>query len=490
MKINKPLFALLSVHIVGLWVGCASSAPAPGSAAQVAPAAQSASSIASAGQAPDAGPSARDAGRGKAAKPALPPKPPRVGDIDFASRESAPPGFVCDGDVHEWGELVPGSPGAAGHVAIAFSSSHATIAGDLPTLKSGGVWIEVRFPSKDLPPIGYSSCCGVYPLNCDEPHPGTRAPLSAADKASCQATLRQYQAFSDRYEAGFRRLYRVDASGVRALDSSNKLSGISGATAGFAARQGRSQLEMVLPALALPRSSDAPQYAAQVAVFDMPETSVPASQDKARVELELPKPHDFEPSAPLRSLIFERARDRVLQGDIRLSYQPGEGLALEVVSYDKKGPIWTLASNRRVIDLTGPKLGHVELGYGFAELEGMILLVDGTAKDVVLVSGTAKVVERNGALHVVSVRESRDQANHPEIEWSVTVVSPDGTVTPVELPRTQLPFTWETARSFNNADWSQFGARGRAVVGQNRPLPLEILWGWKGSTRQYALLKP
>lgn len=479
-------------------IGCASSAPAPEApAGSTSPIVRVPAPTSSAlapdrdaaldAKRTDAGP-ARDAGIARDAAP--PAAPPRVGDVDFSAREQTPAGYVCDGDLKEWGQLVADSAGAPSHASLSLSSKGLAVAVDLAEARGNGVWLEAKLDSIELPPVGYyQRGGGVRQLACDF-KPNTETPLPATERANCVAILARHDALSKRYEAGFRRLYRIDAGGVRVLGDKSSLRPIAGATASFAVRAGRSQLEVNLPPLALPRAATAPVTRVQIALFDQAESAVPATTDKDRAELELPKPVDFEPMGAVRALVFQNLMVASWAGP-RMSYQPGEGLPLEVIAYNGTS-LMTLSSNRRVLFTPGPKLGRVELGYGFDELRGMIVFVDGAPKEIVSASRTRQVVERAGALHVVSGSEGFDEASaRPTADWRVTIVGPDGGVTHVDLPQPQVPFAWESAGIFHNGDWSQFGMRGRAFGGaSDKAAALEILWAWKATTRAYELIKP
>jgi len=433
-------------------------------------------------RAPDAAP--------PVAKKPQPPPLPRTGDTGISVRPKAPDGFACDADLKEWGTLAAAASVTPSHAAVVLTSGGLTMAGDLATTKGNGVWLVLSFPSAELPPIGhYQRGGGVRELSC-EFQPYTDKPLSAAEKAGCEALYKRYNALKARYQAGFERRYRIDASGVRVAGDKNSLSPVSGATASLAIRDGHTRWEVTLPPSALPRCSQAPATELKVALFDEPDTSPPAPKEEQWAVVQFDPGIDFAPMGATRAMLFGHMPP-YMPWTPRMSYQPGEGLPLEVTGY-AKGSYMSLSANKRLLHTTGPKLGRVEVAYAFEELGAVVVFVDGIAKEVVATNSNRNVVQRNGELHVLSGYEGFDEAaGRPDAGWRVSVVSPNGAANPADLQQTGPAYGWNSVRTFHNADWSQFGMRGMAdTADYKKKVPFEVLWGWDAAKRQYVQLKP
>jgi len=421
----------------------------------------------------------------------------RLGDADFSARAAVPAAFRPDGALDEWGRLVSNDTGATSHLAAALTPRELVLAADLDGSMAGGVWLEARFPFNELPHIGTYGYSGglINPFQC-EVHPLTRRPLGGAEKAACKRKLTtilpEQEQLASRYEARFRRTFRIDANGIRVLDGPAGLRPVAGASSGFVQRGGRVHLEALIPALALPAASEAPVSSMLFALSAQPESAAPSTRAEELAHLQLPAPVDFAP--------FGEARAQLLIANnpgVRCVYQPGEGLPLEVFRYrdrwmfDDNPPDLTMTIVARPQLLYSPaiKLGRVELAYGFEERMAVVVFVDGVFKDLISTQGTTRnIVQRDGRLHVITGVAYWDEASQRRTgRWEVEVVEEDGRHDSLTLPQ-PAPVDWISVRTYHSQDWSEFGLQGRCKLASGVQSAMTVGWRWKAERRAYELL--
>ena len=200
------------------------------------------------------------------ATPPAPSASPRFSLRDFEATVLAsdkPTEFALDGEIAEWGSLVP--PPAVGakekalpprtvsasHLALALDSNGVTIAGDLALAAAEGLWVGIALDNPTMPRLGDpSNALDVFALG-----------MCSGDKFKeepCLGWMKAYRELTPGYLARFRRLYRIDRSGVRFVSEGGKLAHVEGAKVVFKTGNDRIAMEASFPAKALPRTVQAP----------------------------------------------------------------------------------------------------------------------------------------------------------------------------------------------------------------------------------------
>ena len=181
-----------------------------------------------------------------------------------------PPGLVIDGNLAEWGSLLPPRepaappdpeklPGtaqqtaevplpsgpnprnAASHLAFALTSDAVLIAAELGEAAREGIWLGVGSMSPAVPPIGVWSRGGyVEALDCDFEQvyanegnfeKGAAKPPEVV--AACHALIARHAALIASHEPRFSRLFRIDRQGPRQARADGTLAAVASAKAVF-----------------------------------------------------------------------------------------------------------------------------------------------------------------------------------------------------------------------------------------------------------------
>ncbi|MFT3771201.1 MAG: hypothetical protein QM820_37780 [Minicystis sp.] len=444
------------------------------------------------------------------ATPAPPPDPA----IASVVAVRAPAQLVLDGDVAEWGSLLPpiappkaddappkptgekAAPppdpnprDAASHVAIAVSAEGARIAADLGEAARDGIWLGIGGAVPDVPPIGdWQRGGGVREFNCDV-NLGTGEPNPPETKAACQRVLDQHAAFVAAHEARFRVFYRIDRQGVRLAKDDGTLASIDGAQAIFKQGPKGATVEASLPLKAFPRVTDAPlaslRFVARAATTAKP----PVIAAETWVWLDLPDPIGFEPLAAIRAGAFEMMRTRGSLGPTGLSYHPADPLHVETVSYDRGlyDTSHVRAFEGRLYEKQAA-IGEVEVGHVSAYNDWIAVLRKGKLVDLLDLPGALRgVIERDGELHVIGYSQYTatdiwaDQAS-----WSVMAIKPDGTHRDDIVDHGVGNLAWSEVSEFHDKALTRFGVRGWTDRMSGKPEGIEITWTWSPTAKMYT----
>ncbi|WP_437850905.1 hypothetical protein [Sorangium sp. So ce363] len=440
-----------------------------------------------------------------AAPPAAAPGPSPLVSVKTLAR--VPEAFVLDGDVAEWGSLVPPPPprpprpargesappppstsamDAPSHVALVLSSAGVTLAAELDEGSQDGIWLGLGFGAPELPPIGYfQRGGGVMPLNCETDMGGE--PLPADVQKACHETLAQHDAFTAGYEARFVRFFRLDRGGLSGIGEDGKGRLIEGAKAAVKGGEGRFTIEATLPTSALPRASSAPIDSIRLFARAADAPRPPAPADEEWVWREIPEPVSYEPFANLRALAFQ-APEPI--GGAPMSYQPGDPLELEVIGYARGSDGTALEPMRQGLYSPISTIGDVEIGELFLRRPALAILRKGEIVDTIETSGAPTGIERrNKELHMFFY----DQYTSTDIwaesaDWRVIGIKPSGEYTEL-LEGAVNNGPWEKdVEEFHSTRFDRFGIRGtpwRHDAEGEAPRPVEITWRYDATTRMY-----
>jgi hypothetical protein len=443
--------------------------------------------------------------------PAPTPLDPTIVSVTAAR---VPAHFALDGDIAEWGSLLPPPPSdpppelpllpgetepgppapnprdAESHAAIALTSDGAVIAADLHGASREGIWLGIGGGAPSVPPIGdWQRGGGVRDFNC-EMNLGTGEANPPEAIAACHALLQRHAAFVAAHHARFERVYRVDREGVRLVKPDGTLAAIEGAKALFLATPTGATVEVALPAKALPRMSEAPLTGLGAVARAAPTVQPPALPAALWVGLDLPAPVSFEPWAELRDRVFEEMRTRVSIGPTGLSYQPGDPLHVESISYDK-GLYDTSRVSRSEETLYTKKasLGDVEVGVASAYGEWIAILEKGKLVDLVDLPGQLKgVVGRDGEIHILSHSHYTETDIWADsARWSAIAVGPTGSSRGEIVAQEIASFNWNDVEEFHAKDLASFGLRGwTTYLSNGKEQGVEVTWRWDRAKKSYV----
>jgi hypothetical protein len=429
---------------------------------------------------------------------------------------AAPSHFVLDGEVSEWGSLLPPPPSldaknsarrtdpsrALSHVAVAFHGGGAFIAGDLSGALSDGVWLGIASEPSDPPKIGQpeASDCTPSQFHCDV-EPYTKKPRPPEEAKTCQALEDRYAAFVAANAARFRRLYRIDAGGVRTNLPDGSLTAVEGASAVFRAGVGRATMEAVLPAKTLPRMAQAPLEVVSLLVASAAAPTPLTENWTHWGSTRLPAGVGFDPWAALRAAGY-RANG---SGGYSLgrSYQPGdrrnvEAIVWEPTPYSREGAV---RYAQGYLYEKKASLGDIEVGYGMWNTPFLVVLRGGQLRAVESTLWEQKgIVKRDGELHVL-VYDSGFTPENPqgpcsqESLWRVIGVDASGELherIDQDSDKLMKEIEWYTVTPFSSPAFDHFGMRGTYDNGAGPSAPdkgLEIFCSWNAGTHTYACRK-
>ena len=444
-------------------------------------------------------------------EPAAPSFDPTIVSVVTAP---VPAAFALDGDVAEWGSLLPPVPpppkdpppkeaqkapgpdpnprDAASHVAIAVGKGGVTVAAELGEAAKAGLWLGIGSTAPDTAPIGdWQRGGGVREFNCDV-NLANGEPNAPEARAACQALLDQHTAFVAAHEARFQRVLRLDAEGVRQVKDDGSLAPVDGAKVIWKPGPRGATAEATLPLTALPRVPEAPLGSLRFVARAVTTPKPPAVAPEAWVWLELPAPVGFEPWAELRATAFERARGAAVLYPSGLSYHPADPLHVETVGYDR-GVYDT--SHVRGFEATLYKkqasIGDVELGQVSAYGDWLAILRKEKLVELVDLPGNLQTVfERAGEIHVVTYSQYTSTDTWAEqARWSVMAIKSDGTVREDIMERGVDNLSWKQVERFSDKAMYTFGVRGLAMGTADEKEGTEVSWRWNPGSKTYALTR-
>ncbi|MFO0617289.1 MAG: hypothetical protein U0414_32130 [Polyangiaceae bacterium] len=312
--------------------------------------------------APSAPPSASvPVAASSAAVPALDPATVTVTTL------AIPASVQLDGDPSEWGALdalppVSGEPAqkpGVSHVGVALDGEAIHLVGTIGGAAKAGLTVALKFPSPELPQIGYHGRSDIYPIgDCTEPDPTDAERYQRPNpfqppQEECKKLLAAYQKFTAEHLARFERVLRIDENGVTTEGSSAALDRVrfesKPTPAGFT-------FEADLPVELLPRCTTAP--IADIALAAAPGLSAHLPEG-AFVGADFDPPVHFEPLRAVREYAFAKAKERYYS-EMVVSYQPGDWNKIEVVERDPSQ--YALEASERALYTKLGGDGDVEFG--------------------------------------------------------------------------------------------------------------------------------
>jgi hypothetical protein len=441
--------------------------------------------------------------------PAAPPPDPTIVSVAAAPW---PLHFALDGDLAEWGSLLPPIPpppdpavkkpaadvpdepppppnprDAASHAAIAVSAEGALIAADLSGSARAGIWLGLGAGASSVPPIGYwQRGGGIAELDCEAPT-GTGEPSPPEAIAACHQLIRRHAEFTAAHEARFRAIYRIDSEGIRAVKADGTLAPIEGAKAAFNATPRGATVEIALPPKALPRLSAAPLEVLHLIarIATTPEPPPFAANDWVR--LELPAPASFEPWGEIRAKVFEALSTRALYVPSGLSFQPGDPLHVEIVSYDHGIYEAThVAPSEETLYTKKATLGDVEVGLVSAYNDWIAILKKDKLVNLVDLRGNLRgILERDGEIHVLTYAQYTSEVYSETATWSAIAVAADGTFREDVIQQEEGSRAWSQVSEFHSKTLDSFGMRGWSSYGPHGDEGIELTWRWDNAKRSY-----
>jgi len=459
----------------------------------------------------------------------------------------APAKVQIDGDIAEWGSLLPlpkppkddkkdgkksekkddkkepkggekkapPPSAAASHVAVAITDQEALIAAELgESATRSGFFLGLGDTPPDVARIGeWGRGNQVWEFECEYEHTdisdgdwvrGERNPPEVI--AACEQLKVDHEEYVRKNSLRFECVYKIDASGIKVF-SEGSLRPVEGAKVARKPRGKGSTVEVSLPLKALPRMADAPlktlQLSALVALVD---DLVGTLQGQAGWDsIDLPEPAFFNPHGELRAKAFEHTvfDPTVPSG---LSYQPGDPMHVEVLGYE--GNPSAITPVQKTLYEKFASLGDVDVVHVPADGLSVGTIKAGKFVDLFPVEfdynferplkayGT---VERGDELHVFLYYDAHYSGMQGPMApaWVVVAIGRDGKVRNA-AEECNLPWAnWEKTWEYVNDDKSSLGFRGPVYASGDEELSklkkpgLEVKYTWDPKSKGYAcLVKP
>jgi hypothetical protein len=318
-----------------------------------------------------------------------------------------------------------------------------------------------------------------------------------------------YAALKAKQQKRFAKLYRLDRSGIRAVGDDGKLTEIAGARAVWkAAPDGvkAAKAEASVPLAAMSRVAEAPVKLLSLIAVASDASSTPTTPPAQWPRYSLEMPFSFEPFGALRALAL------TVQTDFEpddppatafyssqspgLSYQPGDSLHLERMTYES---FTKVIPREETLYQKLATLGDIEIGANVpvprwpataynvqTNLQWLVVLKNGQFVDVSsLVGNVLQTLTRSSALHVVSFLPFNYTMamGAQEPKWSVVAVSADGKRSADLADKCSVAemTRWTCgATEFFEPTFEKFG--WRSACGDS----VEVTWTWNPTTGRYA----
>jgi hypothetical protein len=398
---------------------------------------------------------------------------------------------------------------------LALGNDAVTIAAELGEPAKDGVWLGIGDVPPEVPSIGLVARAGyIVPFDCEfeqirlmegQWQKGPAKPPEVV--AACRALLSRQAELVARHGARFSRLFKIDRDGVHGASADGTLSAIEGAKAVFKAGPHGATAEVSLPLSAMPRLAQAPlttlRLVARAVTGPKPDV-VPARW----VEVELPAPLTFEPFGDVRNHALHRLEHA--QRPTGFSYQPGDPLHVETMSYDAPETSSVVVRETPLQEKPLARLGDVEIAYLTAYRPWLAVYKHGkflgeaappatdenlgSVVDAFSPTEPHGAVKRDGELHVFSYGPMSIDYYSGMIRWpswSVIAIAADGTVRdPVEATEVPMMMGSETT-GFIGPDHASFGIRGptdslHPPRGKQVMELLEVTWRWDPVKKKYV----
>lgn len=450
-----------------------------------------------------------------------------------------PPKLSIDGDLTEWGSLLPprdadtsgpapeertsggrepkgplpsgpNPRGAASHAAVSITNDALLIAAELSGDAREGIWLGLGSPAPELAPIGMFGRGGyVMPPNCEfevyveagEVVQGNPNPPEVV--AACKDLIARHEKLLVTHEARFSRLFRIDREGARRVHADGTLSRIEGAKHALKPGPGGAAVEISLPLAAMPRLAAAPLEWLRLVARPASAPRPPELPLEQWVWVKLPAPVSFDPLGELRARAFAMIHGRTFFPP-GLSYHPSDPLHVESVGHADSA--MSLRAREEALYTKARTFGDVEIGDVSACGRFLAVLHKGRLSELIPLEPDLNLdragpkelrgmIERDGELHVLwfTPKFYSYDVSFVEPAWSVLAVAPDGSVRGDVLDTDIEGVRWEEdASGFESKDFNTFGIRGTthfpegwAGDYQEKLTGKEITWRWDSKARKY-----
>lgn len=375
---------------------------------------------------------------------AAPTEPPKI-NVQLASH---PSGGVIDGDTSEW-KL--DTREHTSNVAVAITSEAVVVAAELGHPSPDGFWLGLAAPHDPMLYLSEFGMAGnVTQIDCskpghmhgrywtsyDEDTPKTAPPYTPQERTACEALVGEHSKRQAEYSKRFRRLLRIEATGVRVMDGKGELGPLQGAQVVWKPSKNGVAAEISMPLAALPRLAQAPLtrlFAWANPANDPPITEPPTDADKA---LKFPTPVVFEPLGMVRAGAFLNTKAPLLIANSRietrypwsgLSYDPANLSQIEWVRFGETGQ--DVVVEQQPLYEKKASLGEIEVGQIRAFKDWLAVFRKGAPKSVDdLNEGLRAVVVRDGEIHAISYMPAHYKMSYGSIapSWDIIAIGEYG----------------------------------------------------------------
>ncbi|NUP07636.1 MAG: hypothetical protein HOW73_16435 [Polyangiaceae bacterium] len=454
---------------------------------------------------------------------------------------AAPRAAVIDGDLAEWGSLLPGSnvggnpmypeaigpsggtkvarptlpnavnptTSAASHVAIALRDDQVLVAAELGEKSGDAVWLGIGVPAPNVPAIGHGVRGGyTYELQCEhedidlpEGEVGKGPPLTPEAAAACRKLLERHASLVETQRQRFVRRYRLDERGVSIVEPDGSTKPIEGAVvAAKPTASGGKALEASFPVKGLPRMVDAPVEWLRISARTLAGAMTPDIASDPWTWAKLPAPVSFDKNGDIRAKMFALINSSAFFPPA-LSYQPGDSVHVESVDY--KGSRSTVGPSEHVLYQKRFTFKDIEIGVVSAWDEGIAIQKEGKLLDILLPLGLKDGWGAKGELKAVVAREDDVHiivytpwqwtvgSGSQGASWGVISVSQDGTFLKLVNDEEGSYTSWdfESVDGTATPDYTRLIVRG-TYTDYNGGNPLkkgrEQIWQWDPKGRIYT----
>ncbi|MFO0590133.1 MAG: hypothetical protein U0441_21505 [Polyangiaceae bacterium] len=438
-----------------------------------------------------------------------------------ATVAAAPEKLALDGAVAEWEALAKGSDVAEALdsesvIAVAFRSRDVVVAARLEGDSKDGAILTIGDEAPVLAPIGMVARGGItIEMDCEyEQDPGPEGTIEQGKKkppevqAACKAAKARYADMVAKHKARFARSYKIDRDGAHLVGADGKLSDIQGVQSAFKTTPAGVTVEVTLPVLALPRMSSAPVRAIGLAAAVASPTPTLPNPDELQRQ-DLPEPAEFEPYGALRTFAFSRGGGSPHYAG-SLSYQPGEGLAIEAYDYKDHDHMAVKPIAESLFEKMS-HLGNIDIGVAlFRSSPSLVTMKNGQPIDYIPILGAdlpttdfgpplqiKGFVERNGQIHAFFYypRMLTMTAGYIGASWSVLTVDSQGQIGGADVDwDVDDVGSWMEEWGWSSPDLTSFGFRGTTDMPNrgellNKYVGLEIQFTWDGKAKKYTAKK-
>jgi len=465
------------------------------------------------------------------------PSPPSDPALVSVAAVRAPLKLVLDGDLGEWGSLLPAREraplptpeklpttanqepeqplpsgpnplNAASHLALAITGDALLIAADLGEPAREGIWLGIGSLAPAVLPVGEMSRGGfVQPFDCDFEQiyvgEGTFTkgkPNPPEVVAACHGLLARHAEFVAKHRARFARMLKIDRQGVHGVAADGSLVSIEGAKYALKPAAKGATVEIALPLTALPRLVEAPittlRLVARAATTPRPEIT-----PEQWVWVLLPEAASFEPYGEIRARSFELLNGHTYYA-AGMSYQPGDPLHVESLHHADGASL--VAAQEEALYKKLTTLGDVEIGEVSAYAPWLAVFAKGKLVGSYNDAGEGMNVDdfppsvrkgvfpRDGNLHVISFsgRASSDCCGMRQPFWSALTIAPDGSASGA-MEGVDSPMFWDEVEELASPDLDSFGLRGSTWSPDSKTSMLkdlvgvEVTWKWDASRKKY-----